>query len=641
MQDKLIELLAPLKKHVVPGGYYLGNAGAHYPPRIAVMEAFSRTLWGIGPLVSGGGNCPNIDMVLSVLKEGTDPSSDGYWGEGGDKDQRLVETASIALTLMIAGKTFWEPLAPDEKKNLYRWLSVIEKRELPPTNWHFFRIMVCACFRELNLPVDEKEEKESFDLIESLYRGDGWYEDGSGGNFDLYNPMGFHFYGLLWAKLAGEQNPERAERYRERARLFGNRYSSWFAASGKAVPYGRSLTYRFGAASFFSACAFADLPVLPWGTLKSLLLNNLRQWFSLPILDSGGLLSVGYAYPNLVMADRYNSPGSPYWGLKAWLVLALGEDHPFWKTEETEGDKPGDDGRVAEKIITEKVPGFVICKNSEDAQLFTAGKFSPDFEMNHAAAKYGKFVYSARAGFCVSIGSYGLEASGCDSSLVLSEGDNYWRERRNVSNVRTGQTAVTGCANSNYGWVSSLWQPWPDVKVTTILVCLGAWHLRIHRIESGRFLHAAEGGFSVPRYREPWYQTGNDAAETNPADKNLTEALPVHNQGQEKQEALISFPWGASRIQALEANSERTGNILIPAPNLNVLFPHAAIPILEGKIERGTTVLISAVCRGDCPEKVNDLLPYVETRKDGSFVISPKRTTGADSSMCNFEVSFD
>ena len=592
MRRKLLELLEPLRNHAVPGGYCLGNTGAHYPPRIAVMEAFSRTLWGIGPLVAGGGNCPDIENVRSILKEGTDPSSDGYWGEGGDKDQRLVETASIALTLIIARKTFWEPLAPDEKKNLYRWLSVIEKRELPPTNWHFFRIMVCACFRELNLPVDEKAEKESFDLIESLYRGDGWYEDGPGGNYDLYNPMGFHFYGLLWAKLAGAQNPERAEQYRERARLFGSRFASWFAPGGEAIPYGRSLCYRFGAASFFSACAFADLPVLNWGTLKSLLLKNLRHWFTLPILDSGGLLSVGYAYPNLVMADRYNSPGSPYWGLKAWLVLALGEDHPFWKAEETEGDKPGDDGRAAEKIITEKVPGFVICKNSEDSQIFTAGKFSPDFEMNHAAAKYGKFVYSARAGFCVSLGSYGLEASGCDSSLVLSEGDNYWRERRNVSSVRTRSD-----------WVSSIWQPWPDVKVTTILVCLGAWHLRLHRIESGRSLYAAEGGFSVPRYREPWFQNGDKMA-----DADSKEAPPVQNMAK-AHGAMVSFPLGASQIQALEENSNRSGTILIPAPNLNVLFPHSVIPVLEGKIEKGTTILISAVCRGDCPEKANDPPP--------------------------------
>jgi len=199
LQQNLKELLEPLKDRAVIDGYYLGDAGAHYPPKTAVMEGFCRTLWGVGPLIAGGGDFPNLDVVLSILKNGTNPDSDGYWGVSGNRDQRLVEKASIALTLMIARETFWDPLSPTEKNNMYQWLSVIEKRELPPTNWHFFRIMVCTCFRELGLPVDEKAEQESFDLMDSLYKGDGWYEDGMRGNFDLYNPMGFHFtvsYGL-------------------------------------------------------------------------------------------------------------------------------------------------------------------------------------------------------------------------------------------------------------------------------------------------------------------------------------------------------------------------------------------------------------------------------------------------------------
>ena len=30
----------------------------------------------------------------------------------------------------------------------------------------------------------------------------------------------------------------------------------------------------------------------------------------------------------------YNSPQSPYWALKSFLVLALEEDHPFWLAQE-------------------------------------------------------------------------------------------------------------------------------------------------------------------------------------------------------------------------------------------------------------------------------------------------------------------
>ncbi|MCL2410004.1 MAG: DUF2264 domain-containing protein [Treponema sp.] len=628
LQQNLLELLSPLKNHVVPGGYHLGNTGARNDCKIASIEGFARTLWGIAPFVAGGGDYSEIELVHSVLKEGTNPDCGGYWGESGNADQRLVEMAPIALFLLLTQKTFWDILSQKEKGNIYRWLSFIEKRELPPNNWHFFRILVCACFRELGLPVNENAEKESFDLIESLYRADGWYEDGSAGNFDLYNPMGFHYYGLIWAKLAGAHNLQYSERYIERALLFSKNFTSWFTSSGESVPYGRSLCYRFGAVSFFSACAFADLPVLPWGELKGFFLRNLRSWFSLPITDNGGILSVGYNYPNLIMSEIYNSPGSPYWGLKAWIVLALKEDHPFWKAEEapykqsevSSRSKIYDDnialcdtGKI--NVLTDKVPGFIICNSGEDAQLFSSGKNSIKYEMNNNAAKYSKFVYSAKAGFCVSLGNYGLETAACDSSLVLSEGDNFWRNRNDVSNVRVGQTS------GNFGWVSSLWQPWNDVKVTTILVCAGIWHLRFHRIESGRVLQSAEGGFSVSRFIEPWVQGKLKVHPENPGNPEKNEDYPANNHAQKDHETLVSFPWGASCILGMEENSKRTGRVLIPSPNLNILFPNTAIPILEGNLKKGITVLVSAVCRS-AEMEIRYQPPTVEAKDDGSFLIN-------------------
>ena len=34
------------------------------------------------------------------------------------------------------------------------------------------------------------------------------------------------------------------------------------------------------------------------------------------------------------MCEDYNAPGSPYWALKTYLMLALPESHPFWQAEE-------------------------------------------------------------------------------------------------------------------------------------------------------------------------------------------------------------------------------------------------------------------------------------------------------------------
>jgi hypothetical protein len=495
--------------------------------------------------------------------------------------------AAIALSLIIARRVFWDPLDREDRRRLHAWLSAIEKRKLPANNWHFFRILVCAAFRELGLPVDEAAEKESFDLVESCSRGEGWYLDGAGGAYDLYNPMGFHFYGLLYAKLAGAGNPERAARYTERARLFARKFVSWFREDGSVVPYGRSLTYRFAAVSLFSACAFAGPDILPWGVLKGLILRHLRWWFSRPILDNGGVLSVGYGYPNLVMADTYNSPGSPYWGLKSYLVLALGADHPFWRSEET--PLPEIPGGEAE-ISADPAPGFIVTRTPEDTQILNPGQY-PAFDMNHPAQKYSKFAYSARFGFCVSLGSYNIEKTGGDSMLMVSAGDGYWRERRQVRDRASGSN-----------WTRSVWNPWPGVEITTTLVSLGAWHIRIHRIQSDRALETVEGGFALRRYApfEP--------------------ALPAPNAAGREGEALAAFPWGASRIADLEppplAGAETTGGgrkgaLLVPAPNLNIEAPAVVIPVLEGGVAPGIAVLACAVRAGDRDAVAGAALPSI------------------------------
>jgi len=342
LERALWSLLAPLKDHYVLDGIHLGYSGSSYSPRVARLEAWSRMLWGIVPLLAGGGTYPLLDLHREILIRCTDPGSPHYWGAPANRDQRLVEMAPLAFALILAKDWFWDPLAKREKANLYRWLSTIQYRELPTNNWHFFRILVCTAFRYLDLPVDEEAEAESLRIVEDCYRGNGWYIDGTNATYDLYNPSGFHFYGLLYAKFLSEwvqrlpgqfrslkdqadASIERARRFTERATLFAPQYLAWFREDGSFVPFGRSLTYRFVAASFFSACAYAELPSLSMGVLKGVILRHLRYWFNRPILDSEGILTIGYGYPNLVLAEQYNAPGSPYWGLKTFLTILDGK----------------------------------------------------------------------------------------------------------------------------------------------------------------------------------------------------------------------------------------------------------------------------------------------------------------------------
>lgn len=562
----LHQLLEPLKTRFTPGdaGLHLGNTEAHYDPKTTLFEGYSRLFWGLGPLAAGGDTSPLIDAMVRGLDHGTDPAHPAYWGVGGNSDQRQVEMAALAQSLLLAPQVYWDPLGPEAQERLAAWLNTINQVSLPPTNWEFFRVFVNIALRRLGKPYDQARLSASLGFIDALYRDDGWYIDET--NYDYYNPFAFHYYGLVYAQLMESEDPVRCAEYRRRARLFARQFTPWFGSSGTLVAHGRSLAYRFAPVAFYGACAFAGEEVLPWGELKGMVLRHLRWWFSQPIVDHEGVLTIGYAYPNLVLAEQYNSPGSPYWALKAYLPLALAEDHPFWASEEAPLAPLPSQTRL-------DIPRLLIARSGgaedEHVWMLAAGQY-PIWESVQSAAKYAKFAYSDRFGFCVSHSSFDLTKTGCDSSLVFSEGDGYWRERRH-STLRRAQGAGVG----------SRWLPWSDVVVDTWLVALGGpWHARVHRVVTPRRLEAVEGGFSLPDHN------GFDAVPP-----------PVVQRGPGSLTLSQSWAWGT--VADLTADrGAREAAVHKPEPNLNILHPRVLVPVLTTVLEPGTHVLACVVGAG-------------------------------------------
>lgn len=130
-----------------------------------------------------------------------------------------------------------------------------------------------------------------------------------------------------------EEDPVRSALFKARAKEFAGTFIYWFDDEGKALPFGRSMTYRFAQAAFWSMSAMLELDVLPPGVLKGLIGRHMEQWLRQPIYDNGGVLSIGYAYPNLNMSEGYNASGSPYWAFKTFALLALPAEHEFWKVK--------------------------------------------------------------------------------------------------------------------------------------------------------------------------------------------------------------------------------------------------------------------------------------------------------------------
>lgn len=117
--------------------------------------------------------------------------------------------------------------------------------------------------------------------------------------------MAFHFYGLIYATLGGDEKGRRC-------------YASVPVSSPKILFTGLPPTarrYRLAGASpiasrwsLWSAVAFSGLNVFSPGIVKGIVLRHLRWWQRQPMTDRDGILTLGFTYPNLVMCEDYNAP---------------------------------------------------------------------------------------------------------------------------------------------------------------------------------------------------------------------------------------------------------------------------------------------------------------------------------------------
>ncbi|MFC4321552.1 DUF2264 domain-containing protein [Litchfieldia salsa] len=553
------QLCASLKPYYSKGcaRLKLGNTSAAYPDSVAEFEGFSRILWGLAPFLAGTDEDDEMwEVYLEGIKNGTNPHHAEYWGEIGDYDQKAVEMAAFGLALLLIPEKVWEPLSEEEKQHFSNWLNQINRVKVWDCNWLFFPVLVNLGLKNVRLPYDQGKVAENLDRIDQFYLDNGWYSDGYDGHSDYYVPFAIHFYGLIYAKVMEKEDPKRSEQYKQRAEIFAKEFIYWFSEDGSSLPYGRSLTYRFSQAAFWSAAVFAGIKPFSLGVMKGLILRNLRWWFEQSILNHNGILTIGYAYPNLVMAENYNSPGSPYWALKTFLPLAFDNVHPFWKAEEEPLPK------LSGKKL-QKEPHLILCREEANNHIlaFNSGHLTTN-EHTHTPAKYEKFVYSNVFGFSVPRAEWGLGQGAFDSMLALSEGDNIYRVKRYSEEYSVKED-----------YIFTRWKPWHDVEIKTWLIPGTPWHIRIHSIQSSRLLDTADGGFAL----------GVDG-------KNVSGVL---EQIQGEDECLAVMGTGSSGIRSIYGNGK--AELIFPHSNTNILNSRTVIPTIKTRINPGNSLLVSAV----------------------------------------------
>ena len=328
-------------------------------------------------------------------------------------------------------------------------------------------------------------------------------------------------------------------------------------------------------AGFWSAIAYADVELpapLTWGVVKGLLLRNCRWWTNQKeILTPQGTLSIGYSYPNQFMSENYNSPGSPYWFMLSFVALACPEDHPFWKAEE----EPYPALSIP-KILPLKHPKHIMVRSGGHTFLLSSGQMC-HYPVRAAESKYGKYAYSSAFGYSVPTGGYFVEAIGGDNALALSDDKGEtWKLRRVPLDARLEEYEGTPVLVSG-------WQPWSNVYIETYLLppaeATPNWHLRIHRVKTGRDLKTAEGAWALYGMR-----TSDDR------ELEALEASSSEGRIDAANETVAASRAGVVGIAELARFVQREGKVLNADSNGNLTECRTVLPTLFAELKKDEEV---------------------------------------------------
>lgn len=470
---------------------YNGNTGAAYGKDIRILEDFSRPLWGIFSIIASRDNSINIQTYIEGIKQGINPNSPRYFGKVTTKTRQIaVEMAVYGFGLAYCRKELLQYFNSQEIEQLVTWLDSINEIEIPEGNWLFFAVLVNMGLKKNNLNYNEGKLQSALAKIETFYLGDGWYSDGPGEQRDYYIPFALHFYGLLYSMLLPEGKEK--EKYQDRASKFAKDFIYWFDGEGRSLPFGRSLTYRFAHVAFWSAMAVTGNQTYPLEVIKGIIMRNLNWWKDQHMYTEKGHLSIGYGYPNLIMTEDYNAPGSPMWAFKVFIILLLPSNHEFWKVEAAPYP-------ILKHRSNQIYPGFLIEQdiNGTNTYALSGRQFSKSRIM-HNSEKYGKFCYSTYFGWNLTRDQDGIKNCACDSALALSvKGTNQFFTRSEIKELK-----------QTNDYILSVWNYGDIAKIESYLIPIDyKWHIRIHKIETKYKLEAYEGGFPSfewnPKFKDP------------------------------------------------------------------------------------------------------------------------------------------
>ena len=314
---------------------------------MSLLEAFGRTLCGIGPWLELGPDDTRegrlrgeyIDRVMKALSHAVDPQSPDYlvWsGEIGR--QPLVDAAFLCEGLVRARTQILERLDDTTRQNLITALRANALITPYESNWLLFGSMVEAMLLELTgeCNMDKLMYGVNRFMKDGWYVGDGLYSDGVDYHQDFYNSIVIHpmLTDVLEELIhCGVDVSDMLRTQLQRQQRFAVQLERLISPEGTYPCVGRSICYRFGVFhSLAHTCYYHRLPdkVMPAQVRCALTAVIKRQLKTKGNFDSEGWLTIGYSGHQIGMSETYINTGSTYMCMAVFLPLGLPASDPFW-----------------------------------------------------------------------------------------------------------------------------------------------------------------------------------------------------------------------------------------------------------------------------------------------------------------------
>jgi hypothetical protein len=344
----------------------------------------------------------NLETLLrQAFLDGTNPSNPStYWGDIGHLDQRIVESADIAVCLWMSRERVFNRMSPVEQAQIMAWLAQVDGKGTYADNWILFTAMTQAVRHQLGFPSPEKDLDNRLTQIGEFYRGDGWYVDGPTNEFELYNAWMFGWHYFLWTWIDGDRLPEHRRQVLARGRSFIEGFLHFFGANGSYPAWGRSIVYRFAALAPFAIGHFLKFAPADPGLLRRASSGCIRYFYDRGLFDPDQhFVRQGFHGDFPPAGEAYISPGSPYWCCHGLFALTLDKNDPFWTATESPFPVERDD---FELVLP--APGFVLSGSRATGQVLLLNSRTGqehDAPRHNYTSKYGKLAYSTHFPFNV------------------------------------------------------------------------------------------------------------------------------------------------------------------------------------------------------------------------------------------------